>query len=90
VTGDDAWLEPLRARFASRLGDEPAALRGAQARGDTETIIDRAHKLAGLAGMLGAPQVGEAALLLEETARSGSDYAAPLAALLAAIDDVRR
>ena len=90
MTSDDAWLAPLRAKFASRLADDLDAFRGAEARGDTEAIIDRAHKLAGLAAMMGAPEVGEAALLLEETARSGSDHAGPLAKLLATIEQARR
>jgi HPt (histidine-containing phosphotransfer) domain-containing protein len=90
MTSDDAWLAPLRAKFTSRLVHEQGAFREAEARGDTEAIIDRAHKLAGLAAMMGAPTVGEAALLLEETARSGSDHADALAALLAAIEQARR
>ncbi len=89
MTSDDAWLAPLRARFANRLGDELAAFREAEARGDTQVIIDRAHKLAGLAGMMGAPEMGEAALQLEEAARSGTDHAAPLAALIAMIEQAR-
>lgn len=90
MTADDAWLAPLRAKFANRLGDELTAFRAAEARGDTEAIIDGAHKLAGLAGMLGSPALGEAALLLEETARSGADHGAALAALIAAIEEARR
>ncbi len=90
MNSDEDWLAPLRAKFTARLSDELAAFLEAEARGDREAIIDRAHKLAGLAGMMGAPAVGEAALLLEETARSGADHAAPLAGLLAAIEQARR
>lgn len=85
MTRDDAWLEPLRAKFAERLVNERQEFCAAHARGDTGTIIDRAHNLAGLAGMLGAPEVGDAALQLEERARSGADYADEYEALLAVI-----
>lgn len=89
MTGNDAWLAPLRARFLARLGEELAAFRAASEGGETDAIIDRAHKLAGLAGTLGWPDVGEAALHLEERARSGAGYAPELAALIAAIEHAR-
>lgn len=89
MTTDEDWLAPLKAKFAARLEGEVEALRAAWARRDTETIIDRAHKLAGLAGMVGAPKVGEAALLLEETARSGADPAGQLSELIAEIERAR-
>lgn len=89
MSADEEWLAPLRAKFAGRLTAEVETLRTALTRRDRETIIDRAHKLAGLAGMLGAPEVGEAALQLEETARSGADYAGQLFQLIAAIERAR-
>lgn len=86
MSSDEDWLAPLRAKFAGRLAGEVEVLRTAWARRDRDTVIDRAHNLAGLAGMVGAPEVGEAALQLEETARSGADYASQLFQLIAAIE----
>lgn len=87
MSTDDAWLDPLKAKFAIRLTGESDAFLALVAAHDIEGLIERAHKLAGLAGMLGAPAVGEAALRLEETARSGDDWQAELDVLLAAIAD---
>jgi len=89
MSSDNDWLAPLKAKFANRLAGEVEALRTAWARRDRDTVIDRAHKLAGIAGMVGAPEVGEAALQLEETARSGADYAGELSQLIAAIERAR-
>lgn len=87
MSKDDAWLDPLKAKFGIRLTDECHAFLALVAARDNEGLIDRAHKLAGLAGMLGAPAVGEAALRLEETARAGGDWAPELDALLRAISE---
>lgn len=89
MSSDEDWLAPLRTKFAGRLAGEVEVLRTAWARRDRNTVIDRAHKLAGLAGMVGAPEVGEAALQLEETARSGADFAEELSRLIAAIERAR-
>ena len=85
MSADEPWLDGLRQKFLARLAEEHAAFCALSEAADREGIIARAHKLAGIAGMLGAPQIGEAALLLEETARSGDDYAAPCAALIDAL-----
>lgn len=82
---DDVWLDPLKAKFAIRLAGESDAFLALIAARDREGLINRAHKLGGLAGMLGAPAVGEAALRLEEAARTGGDWEPELDALLAAI-----
>lgn len=87
MSTDDAWLDPLKAKFAARLAREEDAFLILIAARDIEGLIDRAHKLAGLAGMLGAPGVGDAALRLEETARAGRDWTSDLNALLAAISE---
>lgn len=84
---EDAWLDPLKTKFAARLMDEGEAFRAMAADPDCEAIAQRAHKLAGIAGMLGAPAVGEAALRVEEAALSGADCELELEALLAAIAD---
>lgn len=85
MSTDDASLDPLKAKFAIRLAGEADAFLALVAANDCDGLIERAHKLAGLAGMLGAPAVGEAALWLEETVRSGRDWDAELTALLVAI-----
>lgn len=87
MTTGDEWLDPLRAKFAVRLASEANAFRAV--RDDRAEVIERAHKLAGIAGMLGAPTVGEAALALEEAARAGGDYAAAFSALIDAIEAAR-
>ncbi|MGY6552872.1 MAG: Hpt domain-containing protein [Erythrobacter sp.] len=86
MSDDEAWLGPMTQKFLARLSDERAALLELAELGGWDQIIDRAHKLAGIAGMLGAPQVGEAALCFEETARADSPCDAEFAALIAAIE----
>lgn len=83
--GTDLFAD-LRHRFAVRLREERAALAAEPESGALEALLDRAHRLAGIAGMLGAAEVGEAALELEETLRAGENHADALAALRAAID----
>ncbi len=85
MSTDDAWLDPLKAKFAIRLASEGDIFLALVAENDCEGLTERAHKLAGLAGMLGAPAVGEAALQLEDAMRSGRNWKAELSALLVAI-----
>lgn len=86
MSQDEPWLQEMRERFLARLPAERAALVALRDAGDRQGIVDRAHKLAGIAGTLGAPAVGDAALALDQRAHAGSDHAAELAALIAAID----
>jgi HPt (histidine-containing phosphotransfer) domain-containing protein len=86
VSGIESKLAELAARFAARAPAERAAIAEALAAGDTQEVIDRAHKLAGIAGMFGHHEVGQAALALEEAAMAGEDCAQPGAALLALLD----
>jgi HPt (histidine-containing phosphotransfer) domain-containing protein len=79
-------LADLAARFAERLPAERAAIAEALSAGDREKLVDRAHKLAGIAGMFGRSDIGTAALELEERVRADADFqdeAARLLALLA-------
>lgn len=85
MKGNDAWLDTLKEKFAARLIDESDALLALASVQDREGLVDRAHKLAGIAGMLGAPAVGEAAQRLEEAVLSDCGYDADLRALLATI-----
>lgn len=88
MTEAHPWLAGLRRKFASRLREERAAFQVlvASPYGEArDAMIERAHKLAGIAGMLGAAEVGEAAMRLEEALLAGQDHRAALAALDAAI-----
>lgn len=83
-----AKLAELSQRFASRAGDERAAIEQALVNGDRAAIARRAHTLAGNAGMFGQPDIGTAALELEEAAESGGELepaACRLLDLLAAL-----
>lgn len=86
MMADDDWLAPQKAKFAAALPAHREALVRFHAEGDREGMIDRAHKLAGISGMLGAPEVGEAALLFEEALLACDETAERFAALLDAID----
>ena len=82
-------MAELAARFAARAGEERLGLVAALAADDRATLRDRAHKLAGLAGMMGHEDIGQAALALEETIEAEGDpgpAAAKLTGLLAALE----
>ena len=82
-------LAELGRKFAARAREERAALAQAMADDDRTALRDRAHKLAGIAPMVGFPRVGEAALALELAAEDGAAITAPAQALdqtLAAIE----
>ena len=64
----------MASRFAERMPQERAAIANALSAGDRETLIDRAHKLAGIAGMFGRPDIGTAALELEQHLLASADY----------------
>lgn len=82
MTPLESKLAELAARFAARAPEEREAIAAALASGDRQWVIDRAHKLAGIAGMFGHPHVSEAALALEEAARAGRDGSTEGARLL--------
>jgi HPt (histidine-containing phosphotransfer) domain-containing protein len=86
VTGLESKLAELAARFAARALEERAAIANALAGGDTGALIDRAHKLAGIAGMVGHANIGAAALALEEAALAGEDFTQQGEALLSLLD----
>ena len=77
----DARIAELSARFARQAGEYRAALLHADSAGDRTAIRDRAHKLAGIAPMLGHPDIGAAALALEEAVETQSDYRSAFARL---------
>lgn len=85
MTEPDDLVAQFRHRFVIRLHEEHDALHELAATPDRAVIIERAHKLAGLAGMLGAPEVSDAAFAVEAAARSGADCDNELSALISAI-----
>lgn len=86
MTALESKVAELAARFAARAPEERTAIANALAIGDTAALIERAHKLAGVAGMFGHADIGAAALALEETALAGKDYSQRVALLLALLD----
>ena len=82
MTDFEARMAALRARLAERCREDRAAISEALANDNRETLIDRAHKLAGIAGMLGAPELGEAAFALEEDLLAGREHAASAKTLM--------
>jgi HPt (histidine-containing phosphotransfer) domain-containing protein len=88
VSTIESKLAELAARFAARAPAMRAAIAAALAAGDTPAVIEGAHKLAGIAGMFGHADIGDAALALEDAAMTGADCAEHGAALLALLDNL--
>nr|WP_237489195.1 Hpt domain-containing protein [Tsuneonella aeria] len=70
----DSRIAALASSFAERMPGERAAIANALSAGDRDTLIDRAHKLAGIAGMFGRSDIGTAALELEQRLLASTDY----------------
>lgn len=88
MTDIESKMAELAARFAARAVDERNTFLALLATGDRATIAERAHKLAGIAGMYGHPRITDASLALEiavEEGRSIDSEARLLVDLLAAI-----
>ncbi|WP_158586803.1 Hpt domain-containing protein [Aurantiacibacter zhengii] len=81
-------MAQMAARFAARAGEHEAALRAAIAAEDREAMASQAHRLAGIAGMFGQPQIGEAAAHLEDLAEAGEDYLGAAELLSALLRDL--
>ena len=71
MTDIDSRMSELAARFAARAADERDALAVSLSSGDREEVAERAHKLAGIAGMFGHPEITKAALAVEAAAEEG-------------------
>ena len=71
----------MSARFVRQAGEYREELLRADSAGDRTAIRDIAHKLAGIAPMLGHPGIGAAALALEEAVETQNDYRAAFARL---------
>ena len=74
-------MAELSARFVRQAGEYREELLRADSAGDRTVMRDQAHKLAGIAPMLGHPDIGCAALELEEAVEMQNDYRAALARL---------
>ncbi|MBU2341799.1 MAG: Hpt domain-containing protein [Alphaproteobacteria bacterium] len=71
MTDIERKMADLAQRFATRAVEEREALTGSLASGDRAAIVERAHRLAGIAGMYGHPLITDAALALEASAERG-------------------
>lgn len=78
----------MAARFAARVGEHETALQAAIAADDRGAIASQAHRLAGIAGMFGQPQIGEAAAQLEDIVEADGDYLAAAERLTALLRDL--
>lgn len=67
----ESKMAELAARFASRAAQERKVICEAIVAGDRAIVAERAHKLAGLAGMMGHPEITTSALALEAAVEAG-------------------
>ncbi len=91
MSGFDAKLAALQARFRTRAVDEALWLTGALAGGDRTEILRVSHAIAGSAGMFGFPALGEAALAVEAAIDGGAsdeELAAPARKLIAELEAI--
>lgn len=81
-----AAMASVRGRFLARLGDEIAALEGAQQRDDRDALRSRLHRLKGSAGTFGFAAISELARLAEQAlAENQVERPQRIAALVAAL-----
>jgi len=91
LMGNRAIYLRALARFRSDYRDAAGAIRSALGARDTNLALRLAHTLKGAAGMIEAPRLHVAALVLEATLGKGkSDAAVPLARLDGALAEVLR
>ncbi|SMF61194.1 Hpt domain-containing protein [Allosphingosinicella indica] len=89
MTDFEAKMAALKMRFAARAAEDAAGLERAAGAGDWDAVRERAHGLAGRAGMFGHPGIGDAARSIEEEIDAGGSpvgAVVALAALLRGID----
>ena len=86
--GDRAMYLRAAARFRSGYRDSAPAIRSALGAADTTLAHRLAHTLKGAAGMIEAPRLRVAALVLEATLRDGGDTELALARLDSALAEV--
>jgi HPt (histidine-containing phosphotransfer) domain-containing protein len=88
LMGDRAMYLRAVARFRSGYRDSALAIRSALGVADTTLAHRLAHTLKGAAGMIEAPRLRVAALVLEATLRDGGDAELALARLDGALAEV--
>jgi HPt (histidine-containing phosphotransfer) domain-containing protein len=88
LMGDRAMYLRAVARFRSGYRDSARAIRSALGAADTTLAHRLAHTLKGAAGMIEAPRLHVAALVLEATLRDGGDAELALARLDSALAEV--
>jgi HPt (histidine-containing phosphotransfer) domain-containing protein len=88
LMGDRAMYLRAAARFRSGYRDSAQAIRSALGAADTTLAHRLAHTLKGAAGMIEAPRLHVAALVLEATLRDGGDTGLALARLDSALAEV--
>jgi len=71
LDGDEELADEIASEFLKETTEMLAALAGALAEGDTETLRRRAHAIKGLAGNVGGEAVRSAASDVEKAARLG-------------------
>lgn len=88
LMGDRAMYLRAVARFRSGYRDSAGAIRSALDAADTTLAYRLAHTLKGAAGMIEAPRLRVAALVLEATLRDDGDTGLALARLDSALAEV--
>jgi two-component system sensor histidine kinase/response regulator len=88
LMGDRGMYLRAAARFRSGYRDSAHAIRSALDAADTTLAHRLAHTLKGAAGMIEAPRLRVAAMVLEATLRDGGDSALALARLDSALAEV--
>ena len=79
-------LAELARRFAAQAPEQAETVRSLVREDDMQALGMLAHGLAGHAGMLGHPRIGEAALEIEELIDRGADPVAAINRLLDLLD----
>lgn len=87
TAGFDERMAALRERFLERARNDATELAAAERAGDGGAVRSIAHKLAGVAGTLGFPQISVMAREVEEAA--DADLFAALERLLTSIGRLR-
>ena len=70
---DDPDMSEIVTLFVSELPQRMAAMHAALAAGDIERLRTLAHQLKGAAGGYGFPKLGEAAALIDQGIKDGSE-----------------
>lgn len=72
AAGDNSFLESVIDAFLPQLENIPGELSAALANGESQSIAELAHSLKGSAGNVGAEDVHQLCLSIEQLARDGN------------------